>query len=78
MAMFLNKLSVETEGPGGTSEVAGAVVGPVIVIVPPPFVSIVAPGSRMKVSLRRVAREIEEPPLRVSVPDMKYDPAGNR
>ena len=51
--------------------VAGAVVGPVSVSVPPPLVSIVAPGSRMKVTPVPV---IEEPPLRVSVPDMKYTP----
>jgi hypothetical protein len=54
--------------------VLGAVVGPVIVSVPPPFVSIVAPGSRIRVTPEPVS---EEPPLRVKVPDMKYTPADN-
>ena len=53
----------------------GAVVGPVIVIVPPPFVSIVAPGSRMKVT---PVPEIEVLPVIFRVPDMKYTPASQR
>ena len=58
----------------GSDEALGAVVGAVIVIVPPPFVSIVAPGSKMRVTPVPVS---EEPPLRLSVPDMKYTPGVN-
>jgi hypothetical protein len=59
---------------GGSDEAPGALVGPVRVSVPPPFVSIVAPGSRMKVTPVPV---IEEPPVRVRLPDMKYTPGVN-
>ena len=43
------------------------------VSVPPPLVSMEAPGSRMKVTpVHGLLQVIEEPPLRVRVPDMKY------
>jgi hypothetical protein len=70
-AMYWNKLASDANTEG-SEVVAGADVGAVIVRVPPPFVSIVAPGSRMRVTPAPVNAE---PPLRVRVPDMKYTPA---
>ena len=41
--------------------------------MPPPFVSMLAPDSRMNVTpVHGLLQVMEEPPLRVSVPDMKY------
>jgi hypothetical protein len=66
----------------------GALVGAVIVTVPPPFVSIVAPGSRIKVTApapegvpvhapEPVPEVITVVPVIVRVPDIKYTPAAS-
>jgi hypothetical protein len=68
--MYWNRPASDWNAVGSDVE-AGALVGAVIVSVPPPFVSIVAPGSRTKVTPEPVS---EEPPLRVRVPEMKYTP----
>jgi hypothetical protein len=73
MDMYWNKAALDRRA-AGSDEALGAVVGPVRVRMPPPFVSIVAPGNRMKVTPLPVS---EDPPTIVKVPDMKYTPGVN-
>jgi hypothetical protein len=68
--MYWNRPASDWNAAGSEVE-AGALVGAVSVSVPPPLVSIVAPGSRIKVTPVPV---IDDPPVRVSVPEMKYTP----
>jgi len=71
--MFWNKSRARTEGAAGSDEVLGAVVGPAIVISPPPFVSIVAPWQQNEGHSRypRIGGWV---PVIVRVPDVKYTP----
>lgn len=66
-AMYWNRPRSDEKAEGSDVE-AGAVVGPENVKVEPPFVSIVAPGRRIKVTPVPVN---VEPPLPDSMPDMK-------